>query len=182
MGKKSSRKNKRKQEKSKVKDKAKDKVKAGAKVNTFTGMEQRFLELEKRLDEAVSDNLRFPSRLELSEWSRLSKIKFKIPRVDIIDRDDDIMVRADVPGVSTQDLDVSFTDNTITIRGSTGEEKKEEKGDYFRSETIKGSFTRTMYLPSDVDGSQAVSTFEGGVLEVVVPKLEKAKRIKVSLA
>ena len=111
----------------------------------------------------------------------MRKLKLTTPRVDIVDRDDDIMVRADVPGVNKENLDVSFTDNTITIKGSISEEKKEEKGDYFRNETMKGTFSRTMYLPSDVDGSNAESTFKDGVLEVVVPKLEKAKRIKVNV-
>ena len=76
---------------------------------------------------------------------------------------------------------MSFTDNTITINGRTSAEKKEEKGDYFRSETLKGSFSRTMYLPGDVDGNRAESTIKNGMLEVVVPKLEKARRIKVNV-
>jgi len=108
-------------------------------------------------------------------------LKFTTPRIDIVDRDDDIVVRADVPGVIKENLDVSFTDNTITIKGSISEEKKEKKGDYFRNETMKGSFSRTVYLPSDVDGRKASSTFKDGVLEVVVPKLEKAKRVKVNV-
>jgi HSP20 family protein len=108
-------------------------------------------------------------------------MELKVPKVDIVDRDDDILVRADVPGVKKENLDVSLTDNTITINGSTSEEKKEEKGDYYRSETMKGEFSRTMSLPSDVDGSKAATTFKDGVLEVTVPKVEKAKRIKVNV-
>jgi HSP20 family protein len=167
MGKKSARKKQRKL--------------ARAKTDTFVELEKRFRELEKRLEDVFSDNWGFPSRWELSEWSRLSKLKLTTPKVDIVDRDDDIMVRADVPGVKKENLDVSFTDNTVTIKGSTSEEKKEQKGDYFRNETMKGSFSRTVYLPSEVDGSRAESTFKDGVLEVIVPKLEKAKRIKVKV-
>ncbi len=153
-----------------------------AKPDTFAAMEKGFRELERRLDDVFSDNWGISSRWELPELSRLYKMKITTPRVDIVDRDDDIMVRADVPGVTKENLDVSFTDNTITIRGLTSAEKKEEKGDYFRNETMKGAFTRTMYLPSDVDGSKASSTFKHGVLEVVVPKLEKARRIKVDVS
>jgi HSP20 family protein len=152
-----------------------------AKPDRFTAIEKGFRELERRLDDVFSDNWGISSRWELPELSRLYKMKITTPRVDIVDRDDDIMVRADVPGVTKENLDVSFTDNTITIKGHTSAEKKEEKGDYFRNETMKGSFTRTMYLPSDVDGSKASSTFKHGVLEVVVPKLEKARRIKVNV-
>ena len=144
-------------------------------------MEKNFRDLERRLEEAFSDGWRFPSRWEAPDWSRFSKLKFMTPRVDIVDRDDDILVRADVPGVKKENLNITLTDNTITIKGNTSEAKKEEKGDYFRSETMKGSFTRTMYLPSDIDGNRAESTFRDGVLEVVVPKLDKAKRIKVNV-
>jgi HSP20 family protein len=175
MGKKSARKKERKRIKSKERTPVK------AQPDTFAELEKRFRELEKRLEDVFSDNWGFPSRWELSEWSRLSKLKLTAPKVDIVDRDDDIVVRADVPGVNKDNLDVSFTDNTITIKGSISEAKKEETGDYFRNETMKGSFFRTLYLPSEVDGSKAESTFKDGVLEVVVPKLEKARRIKVKV-
>lgn len=154
---------------------------AKAKSDPFVEIEKKFRNLERRLDDIFSENWGNPSKWELPEWSRLRKLKFTTPRVDIVDRDDDIVVRADVPGVIKENLDVSFTDNTVTIKGSISEEKKEEKGDYFRNETMKGKFSRTMYLPSDVDGSKAESAFKDGVLEVVVPKLEKAKRIKVKV-
>jgi HSP20 family protein len=147
----------------------------------FAEMEKRFRELEKRFEDIFPGDWGMPTRWEMPEWSRLSKMELKVPKVDIVDRDDDILVRADVPGVKKENLDVSLTDNTITIKGSTSEEKKEEKGDYYRSETMKGEFSRTMSLPSDVDGSKAATTFKDGVLEVTVPKVEKAKRIKVNV-
>jgi HSP20 family protein len=176
MGKKSARKKERKLSKNKERTPVK------AQSNTFVELEKRFRDLEKRLEDVFSDNWGFPSRWELSEWTRLNKLKLTTPKVDIVDRDDDIMVRADVPGVKKENLDVSFTDNTVTIKGGTSEEKKEQKGDYFRNETMKGSFSRTVYLPSEVDGSKAESTFKDGVLEVIVPKLDKAKRIKVNVS
>lgn len=161
--------------------KAKGKAAAGSKASPLAEIEKNFQELEKRLEEAFSDGWRFPSRWEMPEWSRLSRLKNMTPKVDIIDRDDDIMVRADVPGVKRENLVVTLTDNTITIKGKTSEEKKEEQGDYFRSETMKGAFARTVYLPSDVDGGRAESSFRNGVLEVTVPKIEKARRIKVDV-
>jgi HSP20 family protein len=123
-----------------------------------------------------------PSKWELPDWAQMGQLELKVPKMDIVDRDDDVLVRADLPGVTKDDIDVSLTDNTITVKGSTSEEKKEEKGDYYRSETMKGTFSRTMSLPSDVDGSKANSTFKDGVLEVVVPKLEKARRHSVKVS
>jgi HSP20 family protein len=155
-------------------------VKAASK-GAFAEIEERFRELERRFDDIFSGDWGMPARWEFPEWSRLSKMELKVPKVDIVDRDNDILVRADVPGVKKENLDISLTDNTITIKGSTSEEKKEEKGDYFRSETMKGSFTRTMSLPSDVDGEKASTSFRDGVLEVVIPKVEKARRIKVNV-
>ena len=167
--------------KSKKTTKAKNKKSVAAKPSPSAELEKNFRELERRLEEAFSDGWRFPSRWEAPDWSRFGKLKFMTPRIDIVDRDDDILVRADVPGVKKENLDITLTDNTITIKGKTSEEKKKEKGDYFRSETLKGSFSRTMYLPSDVDGNRAESTIKNGMLEVVVPKLEKARRIKVDV-
>jgi HSP20 family protein len=177
MGKKSARKKERKAAKA-----GSDKKTAAVKPDTFMEMDRRFRELEHRLDNVFSDNWGFPSRWELPDWSRLYKVKLAAPRIDIVDRDDDILVRADVPGYNKDGLEVSFTDNTISIRGSTSEAKKEEKGDYYRNETMKGAFTRTVYLPSEVDGSQASSTYTDGVLEVLVPKLGKARRVKVDVS
>ena len=154
----------------------------GESRNPFAEMEKRFRELEKRFEDFFPNDWGMPTRWEMPEWSRVSKMELKVPKVDIVDRDDDILVRADVPGVKKENLDVSLTDNTITIKGSTSEEKKEEKGDYYRSETMKGSFSRTMSLPSDVDGNKASTSFKDGVLEVVVPKVDKARRIKVNVA
>jgi HSP20 family protein len=152
-----------------------------ATLSPFEELEKRFTEIEKRFENLFPEKWFHLPRWEMPEWPAMPKLELKTPHVDIIDRDKDIIVRADVPGVKKKNLDVSVTDNTITIKGTTSEEKKEEDGDYFRSETIKGSFTRTMSLPSDVDGSKAKSSFKNGVLEVVIPKQSKSHRKKVKI-
>jgi HSP20 family protein len=148
----------------------------------FADMDKRMRQLESRFEQIFSDDWSGLSVWEWPEWAKKTSLELKSPKVDIVDRDNDVLIRADVPGVKKEDIDVTLTDNTVTIKGSTSEEKKEEKGDYYRSETLKGSFTRTMSLPSDVDGSKAESTYKDGVLEVVVPKHEKAKRIKIKVS
>ena len=94
--------------------------------------------------------------------------KGSVPKLDIIERDDEVVVRAEVAGVDKKDLEVSVTDNSVTIRGSTKEEHKEEKGDYFRSEITRGEFSRTAALPCDVDGDKARANFTDGILELVI--------------
>ncbi len=119
------------------------------------------------------------------EWPPLGEfgaaLETRAPRMDVVDRDEDILVRAEVPGVEKKDLDVSVTENTVTIKGQTSREEKEERGNYYRCEIARGTFTRTVALPSDVDGTRTKATFKDGVLELVLPKVEKAKRHSVKL-
>ena len=99
-----------------------------------------------------------------------------MPRVDIVERDDELVVKAELPGVDKKDLDVSVTENAVTIKGSTSHEEKEEKGDYYRCEISSGAYSRTLALPSDVEADKAKANFKDGVLELTLPKLKKAKR------
>ncbi len=101
----------------------------------------------------------------------------RVPRVDVIDRDADIMVRAEIPGVKKEDLDVSLTNDTVTIRGTARREaEEEEKGQYYRRELEYGEFSRTISLPTSIDTDKAVAKFQEGILELTLPKMEAAKR------
>jgi HSP20 family protein len=110
------------------------------------------------------------------EWFSWPEPVMPSPKVDVLDRDNEVLVRAELPGVKKEDLEVSMTDNTVTIKGTTSHEEKEEKGDYYRHEISKGSFSRTVTLPGDVDSDKCKTRFKDGVLELTVPKVEKAKR------
>ncbi len=105
----------------------------------------------------------------------------KVPRVDVIDREKEVVIRAEIPGVDKKDLDVTMTDTAITIKGSTKKEKKEKKEDYYRSEISKGSFSRTVALPDNVDAAKAKANFTDGVLELTVPKLKDSKRHSIKV-
>jgi HSP20 family protein len=131
-----------------------------------------FEEMDRWMD-SLSRGLFRPMRWEWPSWPEST---MAAPKVDVVDRDNEILIRAEVPGVKKEDLDVSMTDNTVTIKGSTSHEEKEEKGDYYRHEISKGSFSRTVALPGDVDSDKCKTRFKDGVLELTVPKVEKAKR------
>lgn len=105
----------------------------------------------------------------------------KIPKVDILDRDKDIFIRAELPGVEKKDLDISMTDNTVTIKACTCYENKEEKSDYYRSEIAQGQYARTVGLPADVDIEQTKTSFKDGLLELTVPKLERSQRRSIKI-
>ena len=123
-----------------------------------------------------------PSRWERPVWRELAApFEGKMPTVDVVDREDEVVVRAELPGVEKKDLDVTMSDNTVTIKGSVKHEEKEEKGDYYRREISEGSYARTVMLPAEVDGSKAKAQFKDGMLELTLPKLEKAKRRSITV-
>lgn len=141
-----------------------------------------FEEMDRMFDQFFRRGWMRPWQREWPSWRELAApFEGKWPRVDVIDRDNEVVVRAEVPGVEKKDLDVSVTENAMTIKGSTRREEKEEKGDYYRCETTQGSFSRTVALPSNVDGTRAKAAFKDGMVEVTLPKLEKAKRLNVKL-
>ncbi|VAW90958.1 hypothetical protein MNBD_GAMMA23-1565 [hydrothermal vent metagenome] len=105
----------------------------------------------------------------------------RIPKIDILDRDKDLLIRAELPGVDKKDLDISMTDNSVTIKASSCYENKEDKTDYYRSEITQGQYARTVGLPADVDIDQATTSFKHGVLELTVPKLERSQRRNIQI-
>ena len=118
-----------------------------------------------------------PMQWDWPEWGHLpSPFGGKMPRVDMIDRDGELLIRAELPGVEKDDLDVSMTDNTITIKGKTASEDIDEKENYYRAEITRGAFSRTLVLPADVDLDKIHSTFKNGLLEMTVPKQDKTRR------
>lgn len=123
-----------------------------------------------------------PFRREWPMWGESAMpLRTRIPKVDIIDRDDEVVVRAEVPGIDKDDLDVTVSENRVTIKGETKREEKEEKGDYLRCEISRGEFSRTVALPHYVDSDAAKARFSDGVLELTMPKVEKAKRHSIKI-
>lgn len=140
-----------------------------------------FDEMERLMDEFFPGGLMHRGRWG-PRWSGMAApFEGRWPKVDVIEQDDHVMVRAEVPGVKKDDLDVSITDDTVTIRGSTEEEKKEEEGDYYRREIARGSFSRTVTLPGGVNGDKAKARFKDGMLELTLPKEERSKRRKIKV-
>lgn len=134
-------------------------------------------DIERMFDNFFRRGFMRPFHWDWPSWSELAApLEDKLPRVDVIDRDEEVVVRAEVPGVDKDNLEVTLSANTITIKGSTRHEEKEEKGNYYRCEISQGSFTRTVALPADVDGSKAKANFKDGMLEVTLPKVTPAQR------
>lgn len=113
-------------------------------------------------------------------WGEFSGIEERFPKIDVIDREKDVVVRAELPGISKDNLDISLSDEYLSIQAETHEEKKEE-GEYYRSEIHHGTFSRTVHLPAPVDGDKAEASFKEGVLEVTVPKIEQKEKHKIPI-
>jgi HSP20 family protein len=99
-----------------------------------------------------------------------------MPAIDVYDEENEVVVKAELPGINKEDLEVNITDHTVTITGEKKEEKKVERKDYYRHERSYGSFTRSIPLPEDVEIDRSKATFKEGVLEVRVPHSEEAKK------
>jgi HSP20 family protein len=141
-----------------------------------------FEEMEKRFE----DFFRRPFSMFGPSW--LPRLKFPetgiiSPNVDIFEDGNDIVVKAEIPGMKKEDIEVNLTDDMITVSGEKRNEEKVEKKDYYRIERSYGSFTRSFRLPKDVQSDKAKATFKDGVLEIRVPKtaeaISKEKKIPI---
>jgi HSP20 family protein len=140
-----------------------------------------FEEMDRMFDQYFRRGWMRPWRFEWPSFPELALPEMKLPKVDVVDREAEVVIKAEIPGVEKKDLDISVGEDSVTIKGSTRHEEKEEKGDYYRREISSGSFLRTVALPATVDGTKAKANFKDGMLEITIPKVEKAKRHSVKL-
>jgi HSP20 family protein len=104
------------------------------------------------------------------------------PAMDVVETEDNYVLRADLPGVSEGDVKIELDDNVLTISGERKSAHKEAKEGYYRVERAYGSFSRTLKLPEGVDADSISASFDRGVLEVNVPKPEQRKPRRVEIA
>lgn len=137
------------------------------------------LDLLNRLNSRFEDFYRLPalyrdedSNVITSNWT---------PAVDIREEDNAYVIRADIPGVEPDQIDISTENNVLTIRGEREVEKEEEKAGYRRFERSTGSFYRRFTLPDNADVDRIDAKSQHGVLELTIPKkqADKAKKVKV---
>ena len=157
-------------------------IRKGAGAGTVPARSQDwFSDVDRLFDSFFNRGALFPFRRELPAWSALPTLETKIPRVDVVERDNEILVRAELPGVEKDKVDVSLTDDSVTIKAETRTEQKEEKGNYYRCEITQGSYARTVALPALINTEQAKASFKDGLLELTLPKTEKAKRRSIKV-
>lgn len=103
------------------------------------------------------------------------------PAVDMYETDDEVVVKATLPGIKPEELEITVTGNVLTLKGEVKEEEKVEKANYICQERRFGMFRRDLTLPVDVDVDKAKAEFENGVLTLTLPKVEevKPKRLEI---
>jgi HSP20 family protein len=107
-----------------------------------------------------------------------------IPAVDIFETNEAIVLKAELPGITAQDISVEVKDNTLTLKGEKKFEKEVKEENYHRVERSYGSFQRAFTLPGTIHQEKVKAKFKDGILEITLPKVEEAKpkQVKVEIS
>jgi HSP20 family protein len=137
-------------------------------------------DMERMMDDFFDRRMRpwWPER-----WLRTEGFTTNVPALDVFEEKDELVVKAELPGMEKDNVEVNLTNHTLTIKGEKKKEEEVKEEKYYRSERSYGSFVRTLQLPADVQADKVKASFKNGVLEVRLPKTEeaKAKEIKVKV-
>jgi HSP20 family protein len=140
----------------------------------------------KRTD--MGNLMRLPQRMSsdllnqiMGQWEPFMGERALWPAIDIADKADAIVIKAEVPGCKAEDIEISIYGSTMTISGEKKEHAEVQKENYYHVESRFGSFRRDLILPAEVDVDKVSAQYKDGILTVTMPKAEKAKakRIKV---
>jgi len=103
------------------------------------------------------------------------------PSVDVIDKENEIVVKAELPGMEQKDIDVHLEDNQLTIKGERNFEKEDKGENYLRQERVYGSFYRSFTIGSGIQADKVNANYKNGILEIVLPKEEKVQPKKIEI-
>jgi HSP20 family protein len=132
----------------------------------------RMLTLNRALDEA------FTSSMNGAEAARVW-----VPAIDLIEKKDAYIVRAELPGVARENIDITFEKNVLTISGQKAStiETKDEELRVFAAERVSGSFSRSLRMPDYIDGEKIEADYKDGLLTITIPKAELAQPRKIEV-
>jgi len=104
-----------------------------------------------------------------------------MPAIDMYQTNDDVVVKASLPGLKAEDVDITVTGETLTLRGEFKQENEQKESDYHIRESRYGSFERSILLPTDVKSDKAAAHFEDGVLTITMPIAEEVKPKSITI-
>ena len=165
-----------------AKENEKGKESKGVSVKTPVEVMPRWGEVDRWFDRLTEDFWRrpFPSLMLGDRWP-VSMMSMKAPSLDVFEEKDELVVKADLPGLSKEEIEVTVTGNVVTLKGEKKKEEEVKEKDYYRRERSYGSFVRSVELPCEVKSEQIKANFKDGVLEVRMPKTDEAKKKSVSV-
>ncbi len=139
-------------------------------------LREPFSDLRQMMDRVWEDEIR-----PLALWRSLGE-NGNMP-LDMYQTPEEVVVKATIPGVKPEEVDITIAGDVLTIKGESKAEQEKDDTDYFYRERRYGAFTRTVALPSGLETDKAKAEFENGVLKLTIPKAEevKPKQIKVSV-
>jgi len=137
---------------------------------------RELVSLSNRLDRVLSEAPRFGRETEsYGSW---------IPPVDIFEKNDELVLRAELPGMNREDIDLRVENGVLTLTGERSRDAAVTEESAHRLERVYGSFSRSFTLPASVDPGKIAASYKDGILEVVLPKSEasKPKRVEIRVA
>ena len=118
-----------------------------------------------------------------SVWRRIPTVEMGwAPAIEVFEKEDKFVVKAELPGMKEEDIDISVLGDTLTIKGERKAESEVKEEDYYCCERSYGSFSRSIAVPSNVDAKKIEASYEDGVLEVSLPKAPEVKPKKISVS
>jgi len=129
--------------------------------------------MDREVEDLFSRFFRPRGEAEALGWS---------PAIDMVDRKTELVLQADLPGLTEKDITVTVQDGSLTLQGQRKEEKEEKEGEeYYCCERWSGSFSRTLTLPPGINTEKVSASFKNGVLEIHLPKAKEAEGKKIEI-
>jgi HSP20 family protein len=140
-------------------------------------------DFEHWLDHLMEDMWRrpFPSLFGRDRWLPIRPSSIRMPSLDVYEEKDSVVVKAELPGMKKEDVEVNLAGEILTIKGEKKEDKEVKEDNYYRRERSYGSFLRSVGLPCEVKSDEIKASFKDGVLEIRMPKTEESKKKSVSV-
>jgi len=131
--------------------------------------------IEQELNKVFNELVPTPKTSEITEITTWN------PRVDIYEKDNKLIIEAEIPGAKKEDVEVKIKDNAVVIKGKIQREEEEKDKTYYRTERFYGIFERIIPLPVEVKVEEAKATFENGVLKIEIPKVSEEKEVQIQV-
>ena len=104
-----------------------------------------------------------------------------LPALDMAETANELVVKAEIPGLDPKEVNISLSDRVLTIKGEKKQEREEKEEDYHLIERSYGAFARSIQLPSEVNSEKITASYKDGVLKIILPKSEEAKKKEVRI-